>query len=44
MDYDEFEDVLMDWIQTNVYPAGDELEFHRNRKEKIKELYEMVKK
>jgi hypothetical protein len=43
VEYDEFEDLIMDWVQTNVWGTGSELEFSRKRKETLQELYDRIK-
>lgn len=40
--YDEFEDCVMDYIHENVFPAGDELDFHRKYKENMQKLYDLL--
>jgi hypothetical protein len=44
MDFDTFEDLVNDFIHENVFPAGDELDFHRKYKEKIKALFNVLTK
>jgi hypothetical protein len=42
-DAEEFKDVLVDWIQTNVWPVGHELEFPKDKDKKIIELFKLIK-
>jgi hypothetical protein len=44
MSFDEFEDLVSDFIHENVFPAGEEFDYSRKYTENLKELYEQIKK